>query len=103
MYPQGELRRLAVHKAALRRRITHRRAECVAASVRLAQPVAWLDRALALWRRLSPIALVAAVPLGFLIKRTVSPRIKMIGSIMKWAPIVFGAVRGLTSPIKPRA
>jgi hypothetical protein len=103
MYPQRELIRLGVHKAALRRRIARRRAECVEAAVHLAQPLEWLDRAVALWRRISPFALLAAVPLGFLIKRTASPKLKLLGTIMKWAPIVLGAVRGVTAAAHDRA
>jgi hypothetical protein len=103
MYPRRELIRLGVHKAALRRRIARHRAECVEAAARVAQPLEWLDRALAFWRRVSPFAMIAAVPLGFLIKRTGSPRLKMIGSLVKWAPVVFGAVRGFGAAVKARA
>ncbi len=95
MYPQRELRHLAFHKAALHRRIGRRRAECAAAATGVAQPLAWLDRALTFWRRLSPFTKFAAVPLGFLLKRTLSPRLKLLGSLVKWAPLVLSAVRGL--------
>jgi len=67
MYPHRELTRLAARKAALRRGIALRRAQCADAAVRVAQPLKQLDRALAFWRRLSPFAWLAAVPLGFLI------------------------------------
>ena len=100
MYPSEELIRLDVHKAALRRRLARHRAECVAAAVVVTQPLEWLDRAVGLWRRLSPLALIAAVPLGFLIKRTASPKLKLIGTLMKWAPVVFGAVRGVSASVK---
>jgi hypothetical protein len=102
MYPQRELIRLAIHKAALRRRIARHRVECVAAAARVAKPFEWLDRALAFWRRVSPLALIAAVPLGFLIRRTASPRLKLLGSLVKWGPLVFGAVRGASSAVKSR-
>ncbi len=103
MYPRRELTRLGVHKAALRRRLARHRAECVEAAVVVTQPLQWLDQALALWRRVSPIAMIAAVPLGFLIKRTGSPKLRMIGTLMKWAPVVFGAVRGVTASVRDRA
>lgn len=100
MYPQRELIRLAAHKAALRRGIAVHRAQCLAAAARAAQPLEWLDRALAFWRRLSPLALLAAVPLGFLVQRTVAPRLKFLGSLVRWGPLVFGAMRGISSAVK---
>ncbi len=63
----------------------------------------WLDRALALWRRVSPLALIAAVPLGFfLFKRVASPRLKILGALVKWAPLMFGVVRGVRAAAKPQ-
>jgi hypothetical protein len=102
MYPQRELTRLAAHKAALRWDIALHRAQCAAAAARVAQPLAWLDRMLAFWRRLSPFALFAAVPLGFLVQRTVFPRSKILGSLMRWGPLLFGAVRGIGAAVKSR-
>jgi hypothetical protein len=95
MYPQRELTRLAVHKAALRRRIAWRRDQCTAAAARLSQPFIWLDRMRGFWRTLSPLASIAAVPLGLLVTRTLFPRQKMLGAVARWGPLVFGAVRGL--------
>ena len=51
---------------------------------------------------LSPFTKFAAVPLGFLIKRTLSPRLKVLGSLVKWGPLVFGAMRGVASAFKSR-
>jgi hypothetical protein len=102
MYPDRELTRLAAHKAALRRDIALRRTQCVEAAARVARPLEWLDRMLALWRRLSPLAQFAAVPLGFLVKRTVFPRLKILGLLMRWGPLVFSAVRGISSVVKTR-
>jgi hypothetical protein len=93
MYPQPELTRLASYKAALRRDIAVRRAECAGAIARVAQPFDWLDRMLAFWRRLSPLAQFAAVPLGFAVKRTLFPRARFLDSLLRWSPFVFGAVR----------
>jgi hypothetical protein len=104
MYPQRELIRLGVHKAFVRRRITRHRADCVAAAARVVRPLEWLDRALALLRRLSPLALAAAVPLGFfLIKRATSRRRRLWRSFVRWAPLVFGAVRGVSAAFQARA
>lgn len=103
MYPDRELTRLAARKAALRRDIALRRAQCAEAAARVAQPLAWLDRMLAFWRRLSPLAQFAVVPLGFLVKRTVFPRLKILGSLVRWGPLVFAAVRGISSLVKIRS
>jgi hypothetical protein len=100
MYPQPQLSRLAAHKVALRRGIALRRAQCAEAAARIAQPVEWLDRMLALMRRISPLVKFAAVPLGFLAARTVFPRRKLLGSLARWSPLVLGAVRGLGAAIK---
>ena len=95
MYPAWELRRLAAHKSALRKRIVLRRVTCAQAAARLARPVAWLDRAVAFWRRLHPLVKFAAVPLGLLVQRAVFPRRGLLGSLLRWGPLVFGAVRSL--------
>ncbi len=100
MYPQDELTRLALHKAALRRNIAVHRAQCAAAAGRLAQPLEWVDRALATWRRIAPLARLAAVPLTFLLTRTLFSRLKFIGPLVRWAPIAFSAARGLGTVLK---
>jgi hypothetical protein len=78
MYPQAELIRLAARKAALRRDIAARRAQCAGAAATLARPLLWLDRATDLARRLAPFA---AVPLGLLAMRAVFPRLRLPGSL----------------------
>jgi hypothetical protein len=103
MYPHQELSRLAVRKAALRRSIALRRVQCAGAAARVTRPLAWLDRALAFWRRLSPLAAFAAVPLGFLATRTVFPRLKTLGSLLRWGPLVFAAIRRISSVVQTRA
>lgn len=103
MYPQQQLNRLAVYKAVLRRDIAYRRAQCTEAAARVAQPVERLDRVMAFWRRLSPFAQFAAVPLGFLVQRTVFRRRKILGSLLRWGPLIFGAVRGIRSVVKAHA
>lgn len=95
MYPRRELSRLAAHQAVLRRRIAGRRAACRAAAATALQPVVWLDRLLALARRFAPLAPLAAVPLGFLFKRSRAARPRLLGTLLRWAPLVLGAVRGL--------
>ena len=102
MYPQNELARLAAHKAALRRNIARRRVQCVEAAACVAQPLEWLDRVLVFWRQISPLALLAAIPLGWVVKRTVSPRLKILGALVRWGPLIAGAVRGISAAVKTR-
>ena len=96
MYPQQELTRLAVGKAVLRLRITRHRLQCAQAATRVTQPLAWLDRMLAFWRRLSPFAQYAALPLGFLLKRPPDSRPRLLGTLLRWGPFMLGAIQGLT-------
>jgi hypothetical protein len=102
MYPQAELTRLAAHKAALRRGIALRRAACTSAAARLAEPIAWLDRMLATWRRLAPLAQLAAVPLAALATRTLFPRLKFLAPLLRWAPLVVSVASGIGSIFKAR-
>ncbi|MBL9186194.1 MAG: hypothetical protein JNK23_01815 [Opitutaceae bacterium] len=92
MYPAQELKELAARKRTLRRDIALHRAQCATAAARLAQPVAWIDRMLASWRRLAPLA---AVPLALLAARIVFPRQKILPTLVRWAPLAFNAARGL--------
>jgi len=103
MYPQRELTRLTAYKAALQRDIARDRAICVAAAAHVAQPFELIDRTIALWRRISPLAMIAAVPLGFLVQRTVFPRLKLLRSLMRWGPLVFTAVRSISSLVTNRS
>jgi hypothetical protein len=94
MYPDGELRRLAGEKASLRRDIALRREECADAAERVARPLEWLDRAVGLWRRFSPLAKLAIVPLGLLIRRRFLRRHRLLGALVRWGPLAAGVARG---------
>ncbi len=97
MYPHEELIRLGAHKAALRRRIGRGRETCTSAANGALRPFAWLNRLLALWQRVPPLARLAAMLLGLLVQRTVAPRSRWLGWLVRWAPLVLGVVRGLTA------
>ncbi|WP_425106178.1 hypothetical protein [Ancylobacter sp.] len=97
MYPNQELIRLDSHKTAIRLRIARRRHACAADAGRVLQPLAWADRLVALVRNLSPLAALAAVPLGFLFRRAAAPRASVLGTVLRWGPVVFGAVRSLAA------
>jgi len=103
MYPQRELSLLAAHKAALRRDIAFRRAQCVMAATRVARPLEWLDRAVGFWRKLSPFTKLAALPIGFVLKRAIFPKGKILGALVRWAPMIFGVVRNVHSVMRDRA
>jgi hypothetical protein len=105
MYPSRELIQLAAYKAVLRRDIAVHRNRCAQAAARVAQPLEWLDRTLVFWRRLSPLAKFAVVPLGLLIQRIAFPRLKILRSVLRWSPLVFGAIGaiGRTAGIGARA
>jgi hypothetical protein len=96
MYPDRELTRLAAYKAALRRDIALHRAQCARVAAQVAQPLEWLDRMLAFWRRLSPLVRFAAPPLGLLLKRSLPPRLRVLGALLRWGPPVLRAVQSLT-------
>jgi hypothetical protein len=102
MYPRDELIRLANYKATLRRDIARRRAACALAAGRVARPLAWLDRALALWRQFSPLTQFAAVPLGLFVQRNFFPRLKLLGALARWGPLAFNTARSLGSLFRSR-
>jgi hypothetical protein len=95
MYPDGELSELAVHKLALRQRITLRRRLCAVAARRASEPLEKIDRAVAQWRRISPVAKFAAVPLALVLKRTLFRRAKILSTLVRWGPLAFKVFRGM--------
>lgn len=97
MYPDGELTRLAAHKSALRWRIGARRMECAVAVAGVERPLAWLDRAVAFWRRISPVAKLAAIPVTLLLQRTLFPRPGIFTSLLRWTPAIFSAGRAFSA------
>lgn len=98
MYPQRELIRLGTYKSALRRRVGTRRIQLVEAAARAGEPFAWIDRMMGHWRRLAPLVRLAAVPLGIMAARTAFSRLKYLGPLLRWGPLVFGAMRRAWSP-----
>ena len=92
MYPADQLTRLASRKAAHRRRIARHRVQCVHAATRVVQPLAWIDRMIGHWRRISPLALSVAVPLASLLVRPA--RRGLFGTLLRWGPLALNVVRG---------
>jgi hypothetical protein len=66
----------------------------VRAATRVVQPLAWLDRMIGHWRRVSPLALSAAVPLAGLLIRPARPG--LFSTLLRWGPLALNLVRGVT-------
>lgn len=103
MFQDRELIRLAARKAALQREIVLGRTRCIDVAARVARPLVWLDRAAAFWRRLSPLAKGAALPLGFFVQRLVFRRLGKVRSLVRWGPLIVSAVRVLRSVVRTRS
>jgi len=86
MYPQRELIDLALRKAELRREIAHHRADCVVAAGRVLKPLEWLDKVVVFFRKVSPLAWLAAVPLALAFKKKVAPRLNLWGLMLRLGP-----------------
>jgi hypothetical protein len=101
MDPQRELALVAARKRALRERIAHRRRLVAKEFIRVEKPLAWLDRAVALWREIPTVAKLAVVPLGLvLIKKIFFRHKKMLAPLLRWAPTIFKAVQGMKAPVE---
>jgi hypothetical protein len=90
MYPQRQLDRLAARKAELCMRIDVHRAECVEAAETFVAPLEFIDRVLGFLRKIKPMAMLAAGPIGALVGRSESRTLRFLGSIARWAPVIFG-------------
>ena len=98
MYPQGALNDLAAARQALRRRIADGRTHTAAAVGRVLFPLEWLDAAWSLWRELSPLVKLAAVPAGAMAARGFFPRLRWLLRLMRWAPLVATVLRAWPRP-----
>lgn len=90
MYPQPDLNVLAQRKQTLMRRIRSRRAECAAQAVEVLKPAVWAEGVYAKWRAISPLAKLAAVPVGMVLLRKFTPK---IGGLLSWAPLAMNLFR----------
>lgn len=102
MYPQRELKHLDACKVALQQEIARHRTECVVAAQSVLKPLDVLDRFLAAWHSLSPLVIAAVVPLGFLLRRTVSSRRSGLGLLLRWGPLLLKTVGRVRSAIAHR-
>lgn len=95
MYPAEQLTELAAQKLAVRARIAAHRTECVGHAQNVARPIALYDRFAAQWRRISPYAKFAAIPLGLLLGSRLQERQREKGwrRYLKLMPIALSATR----------
>ena len=95
MYAQRELTRLALRKTLLARRIQARREVCAGQIAAVMRPIGWLDSFRAKWNHVSPIAKVAAVPLGLLLKKAFFPKVHLFGGLIRWVPVAVSIFRSV--------
>jgi hypothetical protein len=95
MYPSGELNVLALRKAAVQARIAAHRWQCAAAAVELARPLAWIDRAHARWKSISPLAKMIGTPVAMLLGRKLFQKLGggNLGMLARSAPAILEAVK----------
>jgi hypothetical protein len=90
MYPQSDLNLLTLRKRALIDRIRVRRNLCANQAHEVLKPVVWADGLYAKWQSISPLAKLAAVPVGLFITKKFMPR---IGGLISWAPVAMNLFR----------
>lgn len=93
MYPAGDLKRLAGRKRRLCERAVANRAELAAHAANLSRPVVLADRAVDLWRRMSPWIKYLALPAGLLARRPVARQFARVPRLLRWAPLALRMVR----------
>jgi hypothetical protein len=90
MYPDRELKALAVHKDSLTLRISLRRAQFAEDVYRVSRPLEFVDHVRSFLNKIEPIAMFAALPIGILAGRNGSRPMRILGSIARWLPLAFG-------------
>jgi hypothetical protein len=95
MYPTAELTDLAARKAVLRAKILVDRQRCCVQATEAARPLHLIDRVVTQWRKIPPIAKIAVLPLGLLLRRAVAARgkEKIMGRAMRFVPMVMNALK----------
>ncbi len=90
MYPKIDLEILANRRKAMRIRIRDRRALLVIDAANISRPIVWAEDMWAKWKAISPFAKLAAIPLGFFVKRKVFPKSGgWISGLIRFAPTAF--------------
>lgn len=89
MYPTRELIEIARRKAILRQSIARCRIEYATAAASAAKPIAWIDEAYKLWRRLTPILAVFSSAFGGFATSPRSKLRKIFSIALRLAPTLF--------------
>jgi len=76
----------------LRRRIALRRWQCELDAHQAARPLMMLDNIYFRWQQISPLAKLAAIPAGFLLKRVLFRRAGFSGLLLRTLPSLVGTV-----------
>lgn len=102
MFPGEELDDLARRKALLQARIALGRFDCATAAEALVRPLALIDRGVLLWRRISPVVKLLAIPAGLFLGRRLGGRASRrrggrLGTVLSLAPLFLRGVRLFTS------
>ncbi len=98
MFPREDLTDLDRRKRLLQARIALNRLQCTAAAAELARPLAVVDRGVTLWRRVSPLVKLFAVPAGLLLGRSLggrraAGRRSRFGMLLTVLPLVWRGAR----------
>lgn len=104
MFPGEELDDLARRKALLQARIALGRFDCVTAAEALGRPIALVDRGVAVWRRISPVVKLLAIPAGLFLGSRFGgsrhPRRRRggrLGTVLSLAPLILRGVKLFTT------
>lgn len=94
MYAERELKRLSDVKVVVRRRIARRRNETINQVDRVLVPARRVDRAWSWWKNISPMAKLAAAPVGTWLLGGLFKGRKAAAPLMRWGPLLWSAVQG---------
>ncbi|HVS54354.1 MAG TPA: hypothetical protein VHD62_18505 [Opitutaceae bacterium] len=103
MYPAGELNHLAARKALLRLRIAEHRLQCAQAADELARPLGWIDRALARWRSISPLAKTVGLPVVMLAAKKLLGRFGGVAATVGKLPRLFRSLPAMLQAFRAMA
>ncbi len=102
MYPHGDLSDVELRRAQLCNRIRLRRRLAELQMTRLAEPVRRFDHARETWRRIAPMAAVAAVPVALFAGRRMRA-LRWIEPLLRLAPVALSLMKRHRSDRRSRS
>ncbi|MFT3831667.1 MAG: hypothetical protein QM691_18380 [Opitutaceae bacterium] len=93
MYPREQLAELALRERVLRWRIDERRKKMVVASAVIASRLAWIDRALALFRSTMTLGGLVSPQVGGVALGLLSRFAPRLGRLARWGSLLAGPLR----------